>query len=175
MSWGFCFTCTHGSARSSVSVCLSVSDCLSLCVSVSLCPSVCLSVCLSVFLPLSLIVKVLSVRQQYCHNTELTLICVQEMADSGQDGGHTGGQDVDIMYIWKIPIDRVYVKSIIGILKVVIGVSIAHDTCVPERLEQDRSSVCEIAVKEKAIAFFSFPFFLFFSFPFFLSLKCLLD
>ena len=76
-----------------------------------------------------------SVRQQYCHIIELTLICVQEMADSGQDGGHSGGQNVDVMYIWKIPIDHIYVKSIIGILKVVIGVSIAHDSCIPELLD----------------------------------------
>ncbi|XP_076448761.1 CKLF-like MARVEL transmembrane domain-containing protein 4 [Babylonia areolata] len=43
------------------------------------------------------------------------------MADSGhsQPGGH---EDGDIMYIWKIPIDRAYVKSIIGILKFVIAI-----------------------------------------------------
>ena len=116
-----------------LSLSLSVSDCLSLCVSVCLCLA--LSLCLSVSLPLSLIVKMSSVRQQYCHIIELTLICVQEMADSGQDGGHSGGQNVDVMYIWKIPIDHIYVKSIIGILKVVIGVSIAHDTCIPELLD----------------------------------------
>lgn len=34
-----------------------------------------------------------------------------------------GNQDVDILYVWKIPVDRTYVKSIIGVLKVVIAVS----------------------------------------------------
>lgn len=34
-----------------------------------------------------------------------------------------GNQDVDILYLWKIPVDRTYVKSIIGVLKVVIAVS----------------------------------------------------
>ncbi|KAK7505755.1 hypothetical protein BaRGS_00003026 [Batillaria attramentaria] len=42
------------------------------------------------------------------------------MSETGQSSGQSGSEsEVDVMYLWKIPIDRAYVKSIVGILKVV--------------------------------------------------------
>lgn len=58
------------------------------------------------------------------------------MADSGQP--QSGGQEeLDVMYIWKIPIDRAYVKSLVGILKVVIAILslIAFICCASGRSE----------------------------------------
>ncbi|PVD20618.1 hypothetical protein C0Q70_18776 [Pomacea canaliculata] len=51
-----------------------------------------------------------------------------------------GNQDVDILYLWKIPVDRTYVKSIIGVLKVVIAILslIAFVCCA-----SGRSDVCD--------------------------------
>nr|KAG5712961.1 hypothetical protein BaRGS_021755 [Batillaria attramentaria] len=43
-----------------------------------------------------------------------------KMSETGQSADQSGSEsEVDVMYLWKIPIDRAYVKSIVGILKVV--------------------------------------------------------
>ncbi|KAL8575942.1 hypothetical protein ACOMHN_027340 [Nucella lapillus] len=59
------------------------------------------------------------------------------MADSGQAPGSGQDDDLDVMYIWKIPVDRAYVKSLLGILKVVISIlsMIAFICCASGRSE----------------------------------------
>ncbi|KAK7115286.1 CKLF-like MARVEL transmembrane domain-containing protein 4 isoform X2 [Littorina saxatilis] len=40
------------------------------------------------------------------------------MADNAGDGM----EGTDVLYIWKIPIDRAYVKSLVGVLKIVVAI-----------------------------------------------------
>lgn len=63
------------------------------------------------------------------------------MSETGQGGGQAGGpgsdRELDVLYLWKIPIDRAYVKSIIGIIKVVMAILslIAFICCASGRSE----------------------------------------